>query len=360
LGLFPREAEKSVPALLEHLQDDSAEVRIIALLSLGKLGKNRNDVEEALQKFSNDPDPLARLNSLVALAMLGKVDDSQIPELVKALASKEDPTAKAATRVLSDLGLKEPDKVLPAMVELVGTNDDRAAANALRVLRSMKKAAAPALPQIVELYDRAGVRTRREMLDTVLAIDQRGDQALVVLAKTVKAGSDPSDRREALEALLSFRPSADHLLDPAMAAFKDEDPVNRRLAISIVRGLGQDGIKALPDLIALTRDPDVRVRTPAITAVAAFRPSPPEVLDALEGSLKDKDFRVRIAAATALKQLEKEHPEKVTNLLKQALEVETHDATRRTIASLLKAMAGSTKEKTEGNQGRSARGTAKP
>jgi len=360
LGLFPRETEKSVPALLDRLQDDSAEVRVTALLSLGKLGKNKSGVEEALRKFSNDPDPLTQLNSLVALAMLGKVDDSQLPELAKALANKEEATAKAAVRVLSDIGLKEPGKVLTAVGEVLAANDSSGAGNALRVLRNMKGAAAPALPQIVEFYDRAGDQTRREIVDAVLRIDQRGDHALVVLAKAVKAAPDASDRREALEGLLRFRSTADRLLDPAMGAFKDEDPVNRFLAVRIVRGLGQDGVRALPDLIALTKDPDVRVRTPAITAIAAFRPSPPEVFDALERSLKDKDFRVRLATATALKQLEKDHPEKVANLLKQAVDVETHDPTRRAMASMLKGMAGAGEGKSEGPEGQSARGTTKP
>lgn len=360
MGLFAREADQSVPALLERLKDDSPEVRVTAVLSLGRLGKNRTGVDEALRKFSNDPDPLARLNSVVALAMLGKVEDSQFPELVKALTSKEEATAKAAVRVLSDIGRKEPGKVLPAMVETLKANDDAAAANVLKVLRNMKGAAAPALPQIVELYDRAGDRTRREIVEAALTIDQRGDQVSVVLTKAAKAATDPLDRRDALEGLLRFNPTPERLLEPAMAALKDGDAMNRRLGIGIIRGLGQNGAKALPDLIALTNDPDLRVRTPAVTAIAAFRPSPPEALDALERSLKDNDFRVRIAAATALKQLDKEYPEKVAALLKHALDVETHEATRRSIASMLKTSAGSKDEKTEGAQDKSVQGPAKP
>ena len=59
-------------------------------------------MEEALHKFLDDPDALTKLNAIVALAAVGKVDDSVIPTLLTAIGNKDEATAKAAGRVLSE------------------------------------------------------------------------------------------------------------------------------------------------------------------------------------------------------------------------------------------------------------------
>ncbi len=51
LSFFPNEASKIVPVLLERLSDNSLEVRKMAILSLGRIGKGFNNVKESIQKI---------------------------------------------------------------------------------------------------------------------------------------------------------------------------------------------------------------------------------------------------------------------------------------------------------------------
>lgn len=359
LGFFPRESEKTIPVLLERLKDDSPQVRSSAMLSLGKLGRNNAAVEDALRKFVDDSDSVVRLNAVVAIALLGKVDDSALPLLIRALQSGEETTAKAAARVVADIGLKDPQKVLPAMVDALDKNQGPSAGNALRVLRMMKALARPSLPRVAALYDGADVQTRRDIVDTVLAVDKQGEYALAVLIKALKE-PDARDRKEALIGLMRFRPRADLMLDPVMAVLKDEDPSNRLIALNLIRALGHDSLKALPDLIVLTEDPDMRIRNAVVPVIAGFNPPPPEVLPALEKCIRDTDFRVRITTATALKQLFKDYPEKVPELLKRAYEEEQHEGAKRRIAFILQSLNEGTAKKTREKAETTDRSTAKP
>ena len=82
----------------------------------------------------------------------------------------------------------------------------------------------------------------------------------------------------------------------------------------------------------------------AIGALATFRPPPEEVLEKLSRTLKDPDNGVKMATVGALRQMGFTYPEKVTELLQSALQVEKNEQARRSMASALagigKAEAG--------------------
>ena len=98
---------------MERLSDDKIEVRRSSIQSLGRLGKGAHNVEEALQKFLDDPDTLTKLNATIALASVGKADDTVIPTLLTAIGNKDEGTAKAAGRVLSDLAIDNRTRCCP-------------------------------------------------------------------------------------------------------------------------------------------------------------------------------------------------------------------------------------------------------
>ncbi len=323
---------------MERLSDAEKPVRISAMLSLGKLGQGQSPVQDALIVFAEDSDPQIRLNAVVALASLGKIDDTVIPMLVQALSIEEVGTAKAASRALGNLGVKEPEKVLPKMTEILEKKHDPASGYALRVLKQMKAQAAPALPQISALYDASEAATRIIIVEAVTAIDAKGDYALPVLFKALKE-ADSNDRKDALLGLMRFRSKGDALVGHLAGALRDSDAENRLLAVGIIRGLGQEGTAAVPDLLTLTNDPDHRVRNAAINAVVIYRPLPPEVVPALDKALKESDSRVRNATVNALRNLGADHPEKVTPILKDALQVEKHGPSKRLIESALESIS---------------------
>jgi HEAT repeat protein len=319
---------------MERLSDDKVEVRRSSIQSLGRLGKGAHNVEEALQKFFDDPDTLTKLNATIALASVGRAEDTVIPTLLTAIGNKDEGTAKAAGRVLSDLAIDKPDKVLPGLMESLDQNEEPTVINTLKVLRQMKTAAAPAVQKISALYDKSNSQVRMEILDTLAGIDTEGDQALPLLVKALKA-PEPMVRKEALMGVMRYRSKADLFVEPLTESMKEGDLENRLLAIGIVRGLGQRGLKSIPTLEALTEDPNVRVRIAAVSALATFRPVPEEVLEKLSRTLKDSDTGVKMATVGALRQIGYVYPDKVTELLQSALQVEKNEQARRSMASAL-------------------------
>jgi HEAT repeat protein len=320
--------------LLARLSDDKVEVRRSAIQSLGRLGKGNHSVEEALHKFLDDPDPLVKLNAVVAMASVGKPDESAIPTLLTAIGSKDEATAKAAGLVLTDMAVEKPDKVLPGLMGLLDGKEEPSVINSLKVLRLMKVAAAPAIPKISALYDTANTPVRMEILDTLAAVDNDGSQALPTLVKALKA-PEPMVRKEGLIRTMRFRSKADLFMEPLIESLKEGDVENRVLAIGIVRGLGEQGLKAVPTLETLAEDPNVRIRTAAISALANFRPPPQDVLDTLSRTLKDSELDVKLATVGALRQLGYAYPDKVTGLLQSALQEEKNEQARRSMAATL-------------------------
>jgi HEAT repeat protein len=311
------------------------EVRRAVILSLGRLGKGDHRVEAELHNFAKDPDSLSQVNAVIALAALGKADDSAIPILIKALGNEEKATAKAAVRALGVAGRKAPEKVVPTMIQILSQKQSQE--NALRVLRNMREAAKPALPTIVGLYDSADPAIRLEIMDAVVAIDKQGDYAIPVLVKLLKA-TDPLDRKEALVGLMRYRSKADDFLDPIADVLNDRDFGVKILAIRVIRGSGKHSPKVTSQLVDLCQDPDIRVRKEAIGALGSFRPFPHEALAALEKCLKDQNPVIRTAAAVQLGYVARQYPEEVTKMLESALAAEHDERAKGAIASTLKRL----------------------
>jgi HEAT repeat protein len=334
LGEFAGEGKQSIPLLMAALSDNNAEVKRAAILALGRLGKGVDGVEDAIKKFSDDPDVVIKLDTTIAMANLGHVDDAALPSLFKAMGSQNETTAKAAGRVLGEIGLQTPDKVMPGLMEQLEQGSPNHSKTALRVLRYMKTQATPALPRVVEMYDHADPVTRLEIIDTVLALDRQGDYAIPVLQKSLE-GPQAKDRKEALIGLLRFRSKVNLFLDSLIEATGDKDPENQVLAIAILKGLGPQAHKAVPRLITLMDDGNPKVRSAAVAAISSFTPPTPGILDALAKAVKNEDIRVRMTAIGSLRRFGYVYPDKVVGILKTALDEEKDDQTRKALSSAL-------------------------
>jgi len=311
------------------------------------LGKGDPKVEAELHNFAKDPDSLSQVNAVIALAALGKTDDSAVPMLIKALDSEEKATAKAAVRALAVAGGKVPEKVVPTLIQILSKKGSQE--NALRVLRNMREAAKLALPSIVGIYDSADPAIRLEIMDAVMAIDKGGDYAIPVLVKQLKA-TDPLDRKEALVGLMRYRNRADDFLDPLADILKDRDMEVKTLAIRVIRGSGKHSAKVTSQLVDLSQDPDIRVRKEAIGALGSFKPFPHEALAALEKCLKDQNPTIRTASAVQLGYIVREYPEEVTKILESALAAEHDERAKRAIAATVKRLPKNSGPVTPGGQ----------
>jgi HEAT repeat protein len=338
LGEFAGEGKQSIPVLMGILTDSSPDVVRAALLSLGRLGKGVDGVDEALRKFVNDPDLVTKMDATIALASLGQWDDAALPSLLKAMGSQNEATSKAAGRVLGDIGVETPEKVMPGLMEQLEKGSPNHSRAALRVIRHMKTQATPALPRVIELYDNADAMTRLEIVDTVLALDRQGDYAIPVLKKAMEA-PQAKDRKEALIGLLRFRSKVNLFLDSLIEATEDQDPENQILAIAVLKGLGPQAHQAVPRLIVLMDDGNTKVRSAAVAAISSFTPPSPEILQALEKALRSPDVSIRMTAIGSLRRFGYVYPDKVVAILKAALEEEKDDQTRKSLSSALEKVS---------------------
>ncbi len=309
------------------------EVRRAAILALGNLGKGNSKVEEALTKFTHDPDPVTKLDAVVAMAELGKMDSSVIPTLMVALGNEKETTVRAATKVLRSLGEEKPQDVLPGLLEILDKKQQPAAVNSIRVLRGMKSQALEALPRIAALYPNVNGQDKREILDALTGIDAQGDVAIPVLVEALKEPAAP-DRREALLGLMRFRTKSNLFMDSLIEELKDTDLENRLFVINIIRGLGPQAEKAIPAMKALTEDNEPQVRSAAVNSLAGFG-ALPGVIQTIGKLVKDPDLRVRMTSIGVLRRLGQTKPELVVPILQSALESEKQEAAKRSIMGAL-------------------------
>jgi HEAT repeat protein len=337
LGYFPRHGHKSIPGLQRLLKDEKPEVRRAAILALAFVGKDSGPIQNELTALSADPDPATREAVAVALAFMGRIDDTTVPILLTAISSKNEALRKSAYRTLSELGTKDPEKVLPGLRQVLNENQEIGVASALRIMRIMRKLAGPLADDVAQSYDKVSPKNRWRIVQTIVALDPKGDRALTVIEKALH-DPDTEVRREALIGIMAYRKRVDVVLPKVIEALKDENARNRTMALSMIRGWGNKASKALPEVIRLTKDKDPLCRNSAVAAVGSFTPPTPETLRALSDSLKDRDFRTKMTAVGSLRRMGYYEPEKVLPIMEAALQGEGNKAIKRVLTASLKAI----------------------
>ncbi|MGD9817499.1 MAG: HEAT repeat domain-containing protein [Desulfomonilaceae bacterium] len=336
LGSFPKD-DRALSALIEVVFDPDIEVRRSTVLSLGRMGQGDAGVEELIRQRLNDEDSLIRSNSIIALAMMGIYEESTIPKLTEALASPKEATAKAAGRALASIGPEKPELVLPLLIKALDDRESNAPKYALPALRKMKKTASSALPKIASMFSDADPATRSEILDTVSALDEKGDYSLPIFIKSLDS-DDPIDRKEALIGLLKFRSNWRDFIVPLMRMLDDPDVENRLVVVGILKNIINDSDQAAGALISLTDDQDIRVKNSAISALSQSKNPSKEILLALGKTVNDKDHRVRIASIGSLRRLGMDTPDMIIPILSDALGNENYDPAKRLIKAALEEL----------------------
>ncbi len=347
LGAFPKD-DNALVALKEAMSDPDEEVRRTTVLSLGRLVHGDSIVEDIIRQRLKDEDKLMVANAVIALALMGKYDDADLPVIAASLASSKESVSKAAARALGSIGLEKPDLVLPLLMKSLDEKDSIAAKNALPALRKMRKEAVPALPKIAAMFSVTDPVTRSEVLDTVSALDEKGDYSLPIFVKSLDS-NDPIDRKEALLGLLKFKSSWKEFIAPLMGVLDDTDIENRMVMVGILKGISNESDQAASALISMTSDPDIRVKNAAINALSQISRPSNELMDALSKSVREKDHRVRMASIGSLRRLGVTAPDQVEPILHDALNQESYDPAKRLIKSALEEIEQSKKGHTKKN-----------
>jgi len=317
LGALGPRAIGAVPALVECLGDESADVRPAVQAALARIGPEAVPyLVRALQSDQN-------LRRLGAVQVLGRMPDTVMPaEMTKLLADPAAEVRLAAAEVLH----KKPESI-PAVVKvlagLVDSEPPLLCLKALICLRQLGPPAAPALPGLRKMLsskDAVGSGEDKELLaaraaDVLAAIGPAGLPALPALKGLVHTKGDSPD-------LLDLRVSA----AIAMLAVAPDCPVGYRTlgeSIPFVANLPTESNAPVPPLIAS----HARARD------ALVRAGPPG-LAVLLRTIRGNDELLRIGALQALNQLP-QVPQEIVPELHRLVEEGIATAERRWAAIVL-------------------------
>jgi HEAT repeat protein len=293
LGRLGEGAREAVPAAARRTLDSDPVVGASALQALRALGAGRAALGPLLDAL-DDPDPKVRLIALSSLGQLGRDAAPAIDRIVKALPADPVLLGPAAT-TLRQLGARDPIVVSAAIRALGDAGvDDKTAA--LKTLEQLGPRAVAARDALLDLARRPG--PSRAPALRALASLQVHDVAIVAAARDALTDADAQVAATAKKALATLERYA-----PPVHLVGHGDP---RVRFQAARDLGRRTVvpETVPALVALLGDPDPSVREAAAESLgmlmAAGRAGSPGITRALLQRVNDRAVRVRAEVAQAL------------------------------------------------------------
>jgi HEAT repeat protein len=267
--------EDAVPDLVEALKADDTQVRLGAVIILGKIGPAARaavpNLGEALEDANDEV-------GIKAAEALGKIGKAGVPALAKGLKSENEKVRKLAAHGLGQAG--EAARVAaPALADLVADKKagiEARTSAAFALARAGTGLKVPAQPLVDALIEKAGGKTQSE----------------------IEAAND--FRRHISVALANIGTPA---VEPLVDTLKELNPFVRQY---VREALGKIGKPAVPALIdALKNGTSFPVRSGAIAALGEIGPAAREAVAELTAALQDPDRGISNAAKDALKKINK-------------------------------------------------------
>lgn len=154
LGRLGPDAAEAVPALLEHIEDEDAELRADILTSLGHIGPGAKAAVEAVMKAMEDEEEEVVVSAIFALGKIGP-DAVDCAAGIKGLLEGENPrfhTVCAWALVKIVPGNEDYQKVaIPLLITALGHDEDSIRSEAAATLVSIGPAAEAAVVKLKEL-----------------------------------------------------------------------------------------------------------------------------------------------------------------------------------------------------------------
>jgi HEAT repeat protein len=336
-----REAEETIPILIEKLLDSSAKVVQGAALALVRIGPMA--VAQLSSSLSSEHENIRRWASW-ALGKIGaNVYSPEIKDAVLALCSvlrdKDPSIAQSAAWALGKIGA-DAREAAPALKKSLSGGHPGLRWFATFALGAIGREARTAMPELEQGLLDADEDVQREAAFALARISSSADdKVLPVLINALKAKvalRDTSFRRRALEALEALGPKttphlfqalksshssvrygaaiilakvsplAVHAVLPILLdALQSQDNDMKPGAVEALGILGFEAKASIPLLLASLESEIEAVRTAAIKALSLIVPKPEQILGALADTLEDKSPEVRRLAAETLGRLGK-------------------------------------------------------
>jgi len=327
LAFIGAPAKKATPEVLQALKDSSADVRRKAAYVLGRIDADPKNVVGALVAALGDPDndvrqtaaeSLPRMSNLavpvliqvlqgekadlkvMAIQILGKIGAEAAPAIPELKGFLLDAKAGALTEPAADAlaGIGTPSlKALTAAAA-----HDNANVRALAV-RSLHKIGGPAVPVFVDLLGAKDVDVQRQVA-ALLGTMQVQDKSVVIGLGFATKDKDFQVRMNALQSLRQMGTSA-KLAEPYIVALLiDIDPQMRLNAFHALNGLGVDPRPGLKKALA-SGDLKTRITTASLITEPGLNFSADVIevaVPVLVEGIKQKDESLKMQAAHALSQ----------------------------------------------------------
>jgi hypothetical protein len=163
-----RTGEKSIPLLIEALNDSEETVRVTAIVGFGKVGITTPEVISALHKGLEDTSRIVRCQVVRVLGELHAADETTISGIRKAFRDPDPNVRACAPYALRNLG-PAAREAIPELIRALEDEDASVRRGSAAALSAIGPAAYEALEPLVTTYLRSKKRAADFIRDEVLA-----------------------------------------------------------------------------------------------------------------------------------------------------------------------------------------------
>jgi HEAT repeat protein len=264
----------------DHLSPSGAAIAADEIVAGGLVGPHpldpslpkAADAASSLGAAPRDPAPERRAAAARALRGRGLAARVAVPALFEALGDAREAVRWAAAQALEAVGIGAADE--PMLEAELRHPDPYVRAFAAWALGGLGEAARPAIPALIEAYEREEGEGRGTAVGALGQLGPLAKDAVPALARGLR---NPRNHRRwaTARALGRIGPDARAAVPALALAVADENNHVRVHAAQALGRIGVDAAAAVPALTAATRDPDDAVRREAGTALARIRGLPP-------------------------------------------------------------------------------------
>lgn len=271
---------------LEALESEQVYRRQVAAEFLAKWGDG-SVVTPLVRHMHNDPSVIVR--KICLMGLLGRGDESLVPEFIKVLKAEDANLRQKAVYALGELRTDE------GYTALLGMLEDSAPETRIEAVEAIAKfSKKESLGEMAKLYGDKDIAVRRTVVEKIAEI---GDKDAVEHLLPALKDSDAAVARTAVEKLGELE--AVEAVEHIKPLLKHENPPLREAAARAISRMPAKG--AIEELIEALRDENPDVRR---TVIELWGPvATDEAVEALISLLDDNDAEVRYCALAALEKM---------------------------------------------------------
>jgi HEAT repeat protein len=303
LAIAHSDVDQVMPILLEGLKNSNPGVRQASVQGIQYLGPQKAvGAVPTIVKLLDEDDKSFVTQAIYLLQNIQADPKIAVPPLARLVKDSNQQVRQAAAHALANLGGDGPDVLVKFFRETKDEGERMTILQQLMYSRSRDRA----LPIVAEAAEDKSAEVRRQAMQFVANLGQRGEESWKILSKGLEDG-DASVRASAAHCLyvvMNNAALADKVNDLVGQRLKTEKDINVKRAL--IQGLSNYGAsrkQALPLIIACLKDDDAQVRWTAAQMLPRFGAAALEAVPILEAMRNDPDETARQVAQNTLQQL---------------------------------------------------------